>query len=273
MQSVSQYDTRSPQGPQDYNRDFWAFTPANSNSFYLDRYYARSGLTDDPSFQVKDGLFNLHWLPLENEVWLDSTAGWVAVVDATSQFAMVEHFHYSSTGDYPGNATVIFYKSGSSIRINDAGFPELTAPHTDEPLRYMEAELNSPIVKLDPGQTYAMDTEWNPVRLGQPVLDVSSAGVCAEALQATRKSNGIHLHGKFAVFISGKLEAQTSDATGAKLKNVSLGSVGVDHTVDLDQVISVPKEAAQVSLHMIDAAGKDRGVLGTAKILSGVQNP
>jgi len=35
---------------------------------------------------VSDGLFKLHWTYLENEVWLDSTAGWLAFVDGASQF-------------------------------------------------------------------------------------------------------------------------------------------------------------------------------------------
>src|ERR1700722_2570898 len=29
MQSVTQYDTADPQNPQDFNRDFWAFTPVH----------------------------------------------------------------------------------------------------------------------------------------------------------------------------------------------------------------------------------------------------
>jgi hypothetical protein len=273
MQSVTQYDTKDPQRAGDYNRDFWAFTPANPNSAYPERYHVRSGLADDPSFRFKDGLFSLHWLPLENEVWLDSVLGWLAVVDATTQFGLVEHFHYFPDGEYPGKATVIFYKSGSGIRMNDAGFPELTSPPPDEPLRYTEAELNSPIVTLVPGQTYAMDTEWNPVRIGKEIVNVTDAGVCATVLQAARAPNGIHLRGTFAVFVSGSLEAELFDAKGAKLTVVSLASVRVERPSELDQTIIAPKEAFEVSIHLIDANGKDRGVLATGKIDSGEKIP
>ena len=48
-------------------------------------------------------------------------AGWIAVVDHGSQFAMVERFIYSSGGDYPGKASVIFYKNGPSFGLNDKG--------------------------------------------------------------------------------------------------------------------------------------------------------
>jgi hypothetical protein len=272
MQSVTQYDTKDPQRQGDYNRDFWAFTPANPNSTYLERFHVRSGLADDPSFRISDGLFSLHWLPLENEVWLDSAAGWLFVVDASTEFGLVEHFHYSSGGEYPGKATVIFYKSGSGIRMNDAGYPELTSPPADEPLRYMEAELNSPIVTLAPGQSYAMDTEWNPVRLGKRIVAVTGAGVCSAPLQARRAASEIHLHGSFAVFTPGRLEAQLFDAKGVKLKSVPLAPVGVEKSSELDQSFVAPSGVSEVSVHLIDASGQDHGALATAKVGSGDGN-
>jgi hypothetical protein len=272
MQSVTQYDTNDPQHPEDYNRDFWAFTPANSGSAYLDRYHVRAGFADDPSFRIRDGLFTVHWLPLENEVWLDSPAGWVAIVDASSQYGMVEHFHYFPSGEYPGKATVIFYKNGSVLEMNEQGFPVLNNSHPDEMLRYMEAELNSPIVTLAPGQTYAMDTKWNPVRVGRELAAVSDAGVCGVVLQAARAPEGIHLRGSFGVYFPGHLEAQLLDSHGAKLKSIPLQSVNVNKTVELEQTISAPDAAAKVSIHLIDARGRDRGTLGAAKIIPGAKS-
>ena len=273
MQSVTQYDTNDSKQPGDYNRDFWAFTPANPNSAYLARYHVRSGVADDPSFRIRDGLFSLHWLPLENEVWLDSTAGWVAVVDAASQYGMVEHFQYAQAGEYPGKATVIFYKNGSAIEMNEQGFPVLTSSQPDEALRYMEAELNSPIVTLAPGQTYAMDTEWNPVRVGRDLTAVSDAGVCDAVLQATHAPQGARLRGSFGVFFPGHLEAQLLDPQGVKLASVPLQSVSPNRATKLDQTILAPDGATDVSIHLIDAHGKDRGTLGAVKITPGGKNP
>jgi hypothetical protein len=168
MQSVTQFDTDDPHQPENYNRDFWAFTPTNSNSAYFADYQVRDGLADDPSFRVSEGLFCLHWLPLENEVWLDSPTGWLAVVDAATGYAMLEKFHYVSGGDYPGKATVIFYKNGSIVHLDEQGFPALTPPNGETSARYMEAELNSPVVSLAPGKTYAMNTEWRPAHIKKP---------------------------------------------------------------------------------------------------------
>src|SRR5438445_1270508 len=70
VQSVTQYDTADTGSTGGFNREFWAFTPANQHSAYLNQYYVRSGLADDPSFSVKYYLFTLHWLNLMNEVWV-----------------------------------------------------------------------------------------------------------------------------------------------------------------------------------------------------------
>ena len=183
MQSVTQFDTGDPRVPENYNRDFWAFAPANPNSAYFGSYYVRDGLADDPSFRVGDGLFCLHWLPLENEVWLDSSAGWLAVVDGATDYAMIEKFHSVIGGDYPGKAMVIFYKNGSIIHLDEQGFPALLPAQGENSARYMEAELNSPLVSLAPGETYAMDTEWRPVRIKKSKADANSIA-CTRLLRA-----------------------------------------------------------------------------------------
>jgi alcohol dehydrogenase (cytochrome c) len=192
MQSVTQYDTNNPQNPADYNREFWAFTPANPNSAYLERFHVRSGLADDPSFRLEGDLFSLHWLPLQNEVWLDSPDGWLAVADASSGYGMLERFRYFPNGEYPGKATVIFYKNGGSLTLDDRGSPVLTSSHPEEALRYMEAEINSPIISLAPGESYAMDTEWLPVRidkhLGGSTLASAVRGLAPAAALETGKT-------------------------------------------------------------------------------------
>ena len=273
MQSVTQYDTSDPHDSTDYNHDFWAFAPANPNSVYPERFHVRAGLADDPSFRIREGVFSLHWLPLENEVWLDSTAGWLAVVDHGSKYGMVEHFHFFPDEEYPGKATVIFYKNGSAVEMSEQGFPVLTSPHPDEPLRYMEAELNSPIVKLAPGQSYAMDTEWHPFRTGEEVLAVSDAGATATFLEAARTPQGVHLRGAFGIFFPGRLEAQLLDAKEAKLSSIPLQSVVVSKPVELDQTIAAPDTVSEVSIHLIDKHGKDRGTLATAAINLTDKNP
>ncbi|MGH9684361.1 MAG: hypothetical protein ACRD4S_12220 [Candidatus Acidiferrales bacterium] len=265
MQSVTQYDTADARQPADFNHDFWAFAPANSQSAYLDRYHVRSGLAEDPSFSVSGELFALHWLYLQSEVWIDSPGDWIAVADESTHFAMVERFKYQAGADYPGKATVIFYKNGPGVEVNGKGMPVVRLGTEDQPY-YMEAELNSPIVRLNPDETYAMDTRWFPARVGDKFVTATTAGVVSEPLSASRAANQLTLSGSFGVFYSGKLVAHLYDDRGAELNAVPLQPANPAELTILDKKIQVPPGTARVSVRLSDDRGVDRGSLGDANV-------
>src|SRR5258708_14037635 len=94
MQSVSQYDTATQGSPSQMNRDFHTFTPANPASSYLNRYHVRFGPAENRAVTIReDGLFTLHYVHMAAELWLDSTAGWLAVVDDSSNYEMIYRVH------------------------------------------------------------------------------------------------------------------------------------------------------------------------------------
>jgi hypothetical protein len=267
VQSVTQYDTAASSG-DGFNRDFWAFTPVNPQSAYFSGYQVRAGLADDPSFAVDDGLFTLHWQYLENEVWLDSTAGWLAVTDNSTHYAMIERFQYFSGADYPGKASVIFYKNGAALELDDHGLPAIRSSTREEAPYYMEAEINSPMIRLTPGESYAMDTRWFPTRAGKDLKGVIDIGIIERPLAAHSTMKGIRLSGSFGVFYPGKLVAQFYDAHGLGRQTTPLQSVDPARAVELNEVLEVPQAAERVSIHLIDEGGKDRGSLGESKIVN-----
>jgi hypothetical protein len=268
MQSVTQYNTSDVHHPAQYNHDFWAFTPVNPQSAYFTGYQVRNGLADDPSFAVIDGLFKLHWAYLENEVWLDSSAGWLAVVDGASQFAMVERFQYFKGAEYPGKASTIFYKNGAALELNQSGMPVLRATDVGSTPYYMEAEINSPMIELQQNETYAMDTSWFPTRANSELRGVTSAGVIMTPLSVTPSANGLVFSGSFGVFSPGKLQARLVDAHGVEQQGVKIdiGSVAPQTRVELRREIKVGGQPTRVSIHLVDDQGVDRGSLGEAAI-------
>lgn len=266
MQTVTQYDTAAATG-DGYNPGFWAFTSANPKSAYLNGYHVRSGLADDPSYSLAGGLFTLHWLPLENEVWLDAPAGWIAVVDGSTRYAMVEKYSFHAESEYPGKASVIFYKNGASLELDEQGSPKLRAS-PENALRYMEAELNSPLVKLVPGQSYAMETQWFPARAGKELDSVSESGVMSKGFSATRSDGKVTLQGTLGVFVPGKLEARFLDARKATVGVRQFREVMPEEDIELSEKFEVPASVTEVSIHLIDALKKDRGALVTAEIKS-----
>jgi hypothetical protein len=264
MQSVTQYDTADVRHSENYNRGFWAFAPLKTGSAFPNGYFVRAGLADDPSFEMRDGLFKLHWLYLQNEVWLDSDAGWIAVVDDTSRYGTIERFHHSAGAEYPGKASIIFYKNGAALTLDEHGMPALRFDNPRDAPYYMEAEINSPLIDLAPGFSYAMDTEWFPTRTGKELSVVTSVGIVTRPLSAAATSKGIELSGSFGVFFPGKLIAHVLDVKGVELSSVELVKTDPLAPVELNQTIELPEHGAIVSLRLTDEQGTDRGELSRA---------
>ncbi len=262
VQSVSQYNLSDANDPKEYNHNFWAITPLNANSSYLLGYHVRDGLANDPSFSVKNGLFRLNWKYLENEVWLDANAGWIALIDGATQYAMVEKSNHVAGGDYPSKATTIFYKNGPILRMNEKGMPYFPSTTLDETPYYMEAELNSPMVVLGPGQTYFFDTNWFPSRLTPDLTTVTDAGLVGKPLAAHRTAGKIELNGTFGVFFPGELKAFLYDEGGVQVSQVSLAALHPQDLIALHQTIPAANNVNRVSIHVIDSNGADRGALG-----------
>jgi hypothetical protein len=267
MQSVSQYNTADSSDPSRSNRNFWTFTPANPSSSYLNRYHVRFGPAENPAVSVRDdGLFALHYVHFAAELWLDSTAGWLAVVDGDTRYAMVERFHYEKNEAYPGKASVIFWTNGSETRLNSEGEPSLTSGGDGTP-RYLEAELNSPLVQLRPGETRDLDTEWFPTRAGGEFHGVADAGIVVRPLQANRLDAGhIHLSGSFGVFFAGRLIAHLYNEHGASVATIPLTQVEPTDLVLLDTDLTPPAKFSRISLHLEDSNGVDRGSLQEVQV-------
>lgn len=265
MQSVTQYDTADAHHPADYNHNFWAFTPVNPKSAYLDGFHVRSGLADDPSFAVSGGLFRLHWLYLQNEVWIDSPGDWIAVVDHGSGYAMVERFRYQPSADYPGKASVIFYKNGPAVEMNERGRPDIRISPDDAPF-YMEAELNSPMAKIAPGQTYAMDTKWYPARAGKEFVGVAEGGVIVESLHAVRTAAGVRISGSFGVFFPGRVIAHFLGANATELGSLALGDAEPSEMANLNEEVKVPSGTARVRVSIEGEHNENRGILGDTTV-------
>jgi hypothetical protein len=267
MQSVSQYDTADHAAPSQRNSNFWTFTPANPASSYLNRYHVRFGPAENPAVSVRDdGLFALHYAHLAAEFWLDSTPGWLAVVDGDSRYAMVERFRYEKNETYPGKASVIFWMNGPETRLSSAGEPSLTTGGDGSPY-YLEAEINSPLVQLRPGESRDLDTEWFPTRAGNEFHGVEDASIVVHPLRAARLESGhVRLSGSFGVFFAGRLVAHLYNEHGASVGTMPLNQVDPVDLVVLETELTPPANISRISLHLEDANGLDRGSLQEVKV-------
>ncbi|HJZ63394.1 MAG TPA: DUF4380 domain-containing protein [Candidatus Acidoferrum sp.] len=251
VQSVTQYNTADASG-QKASANIWAYTAANERSLFADGYHVRSGGAP-PGISIKNGLVALNYSSDECELWFDTRGGWLVVADSSTQYAMVERFHFQDGKEYPGKASVIFY-------LNDGNKDD------EKGLYYMEAEINSPMAALQPGETYAMDTEWFLTRAGGDFLGVNDAGVILDHLHLTDAGS---LSGKYGVFFPGKLVARFFDENAKEISESKLKSVVPQDSAVLDKKMKIPPSARRVALHVIDAHGRDRGVLDEVSLVPG----
>ncbi len=280
MQSVSQYDTAAtassntaalrPDDGASFNHDFWTFTPVSRSSSYLNRYNVRFGPAENPAASVRDdGLFAVHYVHMAAELWLDSIEGWLAVVDGASRYAMVERFQYEESKPYPGKASVIFWTNGPEMKLSREGIPSLSGDSEAGPY-YLEAELNSPMCRLRPGEACDFETEWFPTRAGSEFHGVTDAGVVVRPLRATQMENGkIKLSGDFGVFFSGRLMVHLYDEHGRSAGIAKILDVNPAELVSLGAEISPPGKPARLSVHLEDEKGLDRGSLGEVPVGTG----
>ena len=254
VESVTQYNTADATG-RNASSTIWAFTPANEQSEYPGGYFIQTGKAPPSGLSVKNGLMTLNYSFLEYELWFDTQHGWLAVADDATQFAVVERFRVQKDKPYPGKATVIFYTNGSE-------------PPGDD-LYYMEAEIVSPMVRLQPGETYAMDTRWYPTRLGKEFLAVSDAGAIVEHLRIAGSTGDTTLTGNFGVFFEGKVVAKFLDTGGNTLSEKTLKAANPLESLKLAEKVSLPKGTSRVELHLIDAHARDRGLLDEVTVAPG----
>ncbi len=268
VQSVTQYDTADAKDPSHHNKNIWGFSGANPTSSYLNRYHVRFGPAENPAAKVREsGIFSIHYVPLAAELWLDSKDGWLAVVDGASQYAMVERFRYDDTKPYPGKASVIFWTNGPELHQSADGTFTLRRPGKDETPFYMEAELNSPLVKLFPGESQSFETEWFPTRADNTLQGVKDPGVVLKPLHAADGSGGkIEITGTFGVFFPGKLVAYFYGAHGAAMGTEPLTEVDPRKVVSLQISSAFRGHPGRLSLHLIDPNGLDYGSLGEVAI-------
>ena len=262
MQSVSQYNTADPSSPAGFNQNFWTFTPANPASSYLNRYHVRFGPAQNSAVSVRDdGFFTVHYVHMAAELWLDSTDGWLAVVDGASKYAMVERFQYDQSKQYPGKASVIFWTNGPEMRLNSDGVPLLSADADATPT-YLEAEINSPMCRLRPEESCELDTEWFPTRAGSEFHGVKDAGIVIRPLQTLLEENGkIRLSGSFGVFSPGHLVTRFYNEHGSMIGSMPIANVDPAAPVLLDAEVVPPGKTTRVSLHVEDDRGMDCGSL------------
>lgn len=258
-----QNDAADAEDPAKPNPDLYMYVPINPRSIYPDGYTHIYGDARHPSDEVIDHgrLLRIHYLYRVGKVGLDSSAGWMAIVNGQKRIGLVENFDYFPERDYPDRASVEEWNDGPGI-ISRTSFDQTLA---DDPKRtpyFLESEVLSPFAKLDPGERYKFIVYWSPTSVPNPVHDAVWAGAVSEPLSAVVEGSQATLRGVFGVFTPGTLEAQFYNAIGQIIEKQTLQAVDPREAVRLDKSVPLSADAYRVSILVRDPDGENRGFLG-----------
>lgn len=258
-----QNDAADAQNPSKPNPELYVYVPINPKSHFARGYENLYGDVRHPSYDVIDGgrLLRVRYLYRVGKVGLDSSAGWLAIVNGQKNAAIIENFPYFPDREYPDGASVEAWNDGPGT-ISRGAFDQTLADDPNKTPFFLESEVLSPLATLDPGEQYQFTVYWSPTSVPNPVHDSVWAGAISEPLTAVTEGNQLTLRGVFGVFTPGTLEAQFSNAIGQIIDHQTLEAVDPREVVRLDKTLPLPADAFRVSVLVRDPDGENRGFLG-----------
>ena len=258
-----QNDAADAQDPTKPNPELYAYVPINPKSIYPGGFNHIYGDARHPSDEVVDDgrVLRIHYLYRVGKVGVDSSAGWLAVVNGQKDIGLIENFKYFPERDYPDRASVEAWNDGPGI-ISRTAFDQTLTDDLHKTPYFLESEVLSPLATLDPGEQYEFTVNWSPTSVSNPVHEADWAGAVSEPLSASKAGNQVTLRGVFGVFTPGTLEAQFCNAIGQIIDHQTLQEVDPREVVRLDKTLPVSVDAYRVSILVRDTDGENRGFLG-----------
>ncbi len=265
----TQFDAGNRHG-KGYNENYWAYCPLNENSIFPKGYQVQYGLVNNMAYKpdYDNGMMKVHYQRRVGNIGIDSSAGWVATVDATDGYVFVQRFDYEPDKAYPDNSSVEIWMNGLGEFVAWGQVNESPEDTRDNPYNF-ESEVISPYASLEPGQEYTYHYQWYSAKIppGSGIVDCSDVGVVCQALIAVRKGNTFNITGKFGVFYEGSLAVHYLDASGKHIHSETIVSqVSPLKAGVLSHTIRTIENTASVSLHLYDKTGRDLGQLARVSL-------
>ena len=274
--AVTQFDTSNRHG-EGYNKNYWTYCPINPNSMFHKGYNVMLGLASHLSYKPdhENEMMRVHYDYRVGKIGMDSSAGWLATLDATDGFCFIHRFTYESGKPYPDNASVEFWLNGQGELVA-WGREVIKMPESLKDTPYLlESEVLSPYAALDPGETYTFGYDWYAAKVpvGSAVVACSDLGITCKPLSAKLCNGKLTLVGHFGVFYKGNCHLVFLDENGKEVKKAPhelpvtpLRALVLSQT-KLAKDIDVPENADKLAIYVYDTKGQFLGELAKTKIL------
>ncbi len=206
------------------------------------------------------GLWRVRYKNQVAKFAVQAEEGWVATLDSQRGLVYAGGFKLFPGACYPDGAPVEVWVNGEgSFTIHGDHVDPKSDPNGCD--AFVETEILSPQVRLEPGEEYSFPITWSVTRLDAD--KVAAIGPCAAVgrrLEARREDKALRLTGTFGVFRIGTLELVGVERSGKTGAVQSLGAVSPLRACTIDQRLPWEESLGRFSLRMRDVGGK---LLGT----------
>jgi len=277
--AVTQFDVSNRHGAG-YNKNYWTFCPLNPNSIFHKGYRVIYGMVNNMSFKPDyqkgppNAMMRVHYEYQVGKIGIDSSAGWIATLDATDGYVFVHRFTYEPDKAYPDDCSVEFWTNGLGEFVAWGRINKMPENPKDNPY-VLESEILSPYATLEPGESYTFHYDWYAAKLppNSPVIDCSSIGVTCKPLSARLRDGNLILDGQYGVFYKANCRLVLLDGNGNEIKEVSmqvpvtpLQPLILSQMPKFTEDTDVPENAHKLAICLYDTKGKTLGELARTQI-------
>jgi hypothetical protein len=239
---------------------FAVFAPARTH---------RQILGDQPFPSVKvsdDGVFRLDYCRQVAKFAVQVEEGWIAGLDSSRDLALIESFGIFRQEPYVDGAAVALWVNGPGPYTihGDCLHAEDDPNGCDS---YVETEVLSPLVNLQPGEEYSFDVWWRCSRVRAARIErANPCSVVSHDLSAIREDGSFRVTASFGVFQTGSLELVDICRDGRVAAVRHLGTVSPLVPCALDCRIPAEDGVYRLSLRMRNRFGELLGTIASTPV-------
>src|SRR5579859_200441 len=203
----------------------------------------------------KLGLWSLEYANQVAKFAVEAEHGWLVALRPEERVALVEEFCLFPDRPYPDGAQLEFWVNGAgTFTIHGDRYNTKDDPNGCDP--YLETEILSPLVDLDPGQEYSFPVTWHCTAVPrQEVTNVSSCALILEPLTINPGDGQHRVTGEFGLFQAGSVELVIVHRSGKPLETILLGNYTPLEPCRVVQMVKHQNGLGRVSLRLRNPEG------------------
>jgi hypothetical protein len=207
------------------------------------------------------GLWKLAYTDRVAKFAVQAEAGWLAALRPDQPAALVEDFPLFPSQPYPDGAPVEFWVNGPGTFTLPGGRVDMSRdPNGCDP--FIETEILSPLVDLNPGQEYTFPVTWRAASLSAPRLaKVNPLALVSDPLTITPDGQDRHVTCEFGTFQAGFVELVSLNRLGEPQGVIALGEITPLEPCRVDQPMRTHDQVKCVRLQLRDTHGRLAGTI------------